>query len=1137
MCVFCHLHLHTEYSLLDGVSRIGETLEKAKEAGMNACAITDHGVMYGIFEFWSKAKDIGIKPILGCEVYVAPNSRFEKKAQEDGKRYHHLTLLAKNKEGYRNLVNLVSLGFKEGFYYKPRIDKELLEKYSKGIICLTGCPGSPINQSLLKNDFKKAEEWTEFLGNTFDDFYFELMRSNIKELSHLEERQHKLNRKYKLDYVCTVDTHYTDPSDYMIQEIAWCIADGKKIDDPNRRQYGSQEFYFKTTDQMLDLFSDIPAAVENTEKIANMVEEYSILNDRIQPKYKKLKKGENAKDKLKEMAFEKASNRYEKLTKDLKDRIDYELQVIDEKGYNDYFLVVQDYIKWAKDQDILVGPGRGSGAGSVVAYILEITNIDPIRWKLIFERFLNPERNSPPDFDVDFQDDKRDELFKYMTREYGEDCTSFICTFGRLKTKAAIRDVARVMGIDLSIADRLSKLVIVKFGRVHTWDMMMEESIEFKTMVEQDSRLEELGRYVRKLENISRHISIHACGYLVTPDPITNYLPVQLETKGGEKTLTQIEGGPLEYLGFMKFDFLGLANLTIIKNALAQIKNTCGKDINIDEIPLDDKKTFKLFQEGNTTGIFQFESDGMKKYLKDLKPTRLEDLFFMTSAYRPGPMKYIPDYILRKQGRQAVTYLHKDLEPILKDTYGFAIYQEQVMEIAVKFAGYSLGQADMLRRAMGKKKPEIMAKEKEVFIERASKNGHPRHLAEEVFAYLEPFADYGFNLSHAASYSMISYQTAYLKANYPIEFVAGLMQTDLGNADKITRDLIEARAMDIKILPPDVNESAVDFTIVSNTTIRFGLGAIKGASTQIMQNIVTERQENGKFDSLDDIVKRVGVDNVTKKDLEFLVKVGALDSFGFRSQLIETIPIVYEKYQVEKKQTAGGQQGLFSLMSEDQQKENDITPLVDIKQEDNMERLIWEKDLLGVFVSEHPLDKYTHLLSDLTVYNITKCKSKKDEKKVKILCLIGEVKTITTKKGDAMAFLTLEDTSGNLETVVFPRTFITLKEKINLYKDKPVIAIGDMNERDDKLSLILKDLYLANSPRIEEITEVQESIKINIINETDKKNLEYLKKLITENIGESELTIVYGSVVKKKSIKRKVKLTPEFMDLLKKYQI
>jgi len=1121
---FVHLHAHSEYSLLDGVAKIPAYVSRVKEYGMNAAALTDHGVMYGSFEFWQECKNQGIKPIIGCEVYVAKRSRFDKTPGIDDKRYH-LTLLAKNKTGYHNLLKIVSKAFIEGFYYKPRIDKELLSEYGKGIIALSGCLGSNFNQYLLSGETQKAIDWIKFLQKSCNDVYIELQRNGIQEAHDLIPKQIEIAKKLKIPYLATCDTHYIDQDDHKVQEIVWCISDGKKLEDPTRRQYGSTEFYIKSPEELMELFADYPEAVTNTQKLADSVEEYNVMFERVQPKYNIKISSAETKKKLKENVFAKLPNRYKKLTPVLQERIDYELEIIHEKGYDDYFLVVEDYVDWARKQGILVGPGRGSGAGSVVAYILGITDLDPFEFDLIFERFLNPERPSPPDFDIDFQDDRRDELFQYMSEKYGHDNTSFIGTFGRLKTKAAIRDVARVMGIDLQVADRLSKMVIVKFGRVHSMEKMRSEVKEFDSIIKGSDELEELAQYVSKLENLARHVSIHACGYLVTPTPITDYVPIQKEVRG-DKLITQVEGHNIEYLGLMKFDFLGLSNLTVIQNTLKQIKKSQGKTIDMNKLTLDDAKTYELFQKGDTTGIFQFESEGMKKYLKDLKPNKFEDLIFLNAAYRPGPMKYIPDYILRKEGKQKVDYIHPSLEPILKNTFGFAIYQEQVINIAVKFANYSLGEADMLRRAMGKKKPEVMAKEKDLFFERAVKNGQKKEIAEKIFSYLEPFADYGFNKSHSAAYSLIAYQTAYLKAHYPLEFLAGLMETDINAIDKLERDLKEARNMGIKLLPPDINKSSSDFKIEGKKMIRFGLAGIKGVSNKSIDNIIKTREKENTFQNLDDLITKVGGEKLSKKDLENLIKVGALDDFGSRNQLLEILPIVFAKVKKLEEAMQGGQAMLFGETSSN--KETLATPLSNIIKETDTEKLNWERELLGIYLSKHPIDKYskTIFLNKFTL--LEKAKAMTSGNKIKSIVLLSKVKKIYTKNGSkAMAFVDFEDKGGKVSGVVFPDTY----ERVNseLLENSVVFIQATTNIRNDEFSLILEDIAKADE------IKSQNAMTIDISKEKDKNRLQSIKDAIIQNPGRVKLTIFYGDNSTKKSIEKKVNLTPEFITILKNY--
>jgi DNA polymerase-3 subunit alpha len=804
------------------------------------------------------------------------------------------------------------------------------------------------------------------------------------------------------------------------------------------------------------------------------------------------------------------------------------LEIIDQKGYNDYFLVVYDYIAWARANDIIVGPGRGSGAGSVIAYILKITNLDPFKWNLIFERFLNPERPSPPDFDVDFQDDKRDQLFTYMSGKYGKENTSFIGTFGRLKTKAAIRDVARVMGIDLAVADRLSKMVIVKFGKVFKMEKMRHELKEFDELIKESPDLEQLAKYVMKLEDIARHVSVHACGYLVTPEPITDYVPIQIETKEGNKTITQFEGSYLEPLGLMKFDFLGLRNLTIIDKALKLIEEKHGIKIDMDKISEVDEKTFDLFKAGNTTGVFQFESDGMKKYLKDLQPTEIEDLVFLNAAYRPGPMQYIPNYIDRKFGREKVEYLHETLEPILKTTFGFAIYQEQVISIAVAYAGYSMGEADMLRRAMGKKKVEVMVKEKEKFITKAAEQGHPEQLSRDIFAYLEPFADYGFNRSHSACYSMIAYHTAYLKANYPVEFIASLLETECGNPDKFKNILKETIDIHIKLLPPTLNDSFRYFNIENKVEIRFGFAGIKGLGERVSENIVNEREKNGKYLSLEDLIVRVGAENLSKKDLEVLIKTGCVDDFGYRTQLLSALPIIFDKNSKDAKSSSGGQSGLFD-MHVDEIKIMNKTTMPTPPRETDYERLVWEKDLLGIFMSSHPLSNFEYLNRNKDLDKLSDVEKYADKTSFKTLAIINRYKVIHTKaSGKAMAFADIEDLHTKIEGVIFPKVYEKLVDKIQ--EMVPFIFIGTISYKDDKPSALIDDIitieeYTANKP-----------IQINICEENDQEKLKTLKNFISNNKGDTKLQIFYGNKYDPKTITQLVDLTPEFLKFIKEYK-
>lgn len=1129
---YTHLHVHSEFSLLDGLIKIPDLIAKVKDFGMNSVALTDHGVMYGTYEFWKKCREAGIKPIIGVEAYVALRTRFDKVAKIDDKRYH-LVLLAKNLEGYKNLVKLVTAAHLEGFYYRPRIDKELIKKYGKGLIGLSACLAGVVNNHLHNKQEKKAKQWADFLKNNLDEFYIEIQRNGVKEAEKLVPTQLKFAEENSLPVVATCDSHYLNKEDWYAQEVLWAINDGKKMDDDSRRKAWSEEFYIKSNEEINKLYEDIPQAVENTQKIAESIEEFDITFDRIQPKYKKLEQGENAKNVLKRMTFEGAEQRYGKITKEIQDRIEYELDLIHKKGYDDYFLVVQDYVTWAMGKGIMVGPGRGSGAGSVVAYSLKITNLDPFKFELYFERFLNPERMSPPDFDIDFQDDRRDELFTYMSKTYGRDNTSFIGTFGRMKTRSAIRDVSRVLDIDLEVADRLSKMVDVKFGKVAHMTDMIDKNSEFRDIINSDPQLKKLSEIVQKVEGISRHVSTHACGYLVTPTPTVNYVPLQKETRGGTRIMSQIEGSSLEDLGLMKFDFLGLTNLTIIRNTIEIIKQSRNEVLDIDNISLEDNGTYELFQRTETTAVFQFESDGIRKYLKDLKPTVFEDLIFLIAAYRPGPMKLISDYIDRKYGRQKVMYLHKKLEPILKNTYGIAIYQEQVLRIAVDMAGYSLGEADILRRAIGKKKSEVMKAEKEKFINGCIKEGHSKDVANKLYAYIEPFADYGFNRAHAASYALISYQTAYLKVHYPIEFLAGLMQTDLEVSDKIARDILEAERMGIKVLPPHINKSDVGFKIEGEKEIRFGLAAIKNVGVKIIKNIVAEREEGGNFNNLDELIVRVGTKNLTKKVLECLIKTGTMDQFGEKNALLEIMPIIVDRINKIEKKSQGGQSGLFET---DQGKvQMGPTPLPDVRKVSEREKLSWEKELIGTYLTSHPLKKYRKYYGE-DILDAAAVKKMSKDRTVKVGGIIADKRKIITKRGNRpMAFIRIECIQDSIEGVVFNGIYEKYRDKLEL--ERPYVFIGKTACRQGQVSLIIDEMKSFSSFE-PSITNGNSTITLDISKEKSPMKLRVLKQTIVDNPGDYKLVIYYSDSngkKQKKELKKRIKMTRAVKDIIEEY--
>ena len=854
--MFTHLHLHTEYSLLDATIRVSDLIEKLQNSGMKSCAVTDHGSMYGIFKFQQQMKDAGLKPIIGCEIYIAPRSMQEKEFGIDNE-YYHLVLLAKNLEGYKNLMKIVSIAHMEGFYYKPRIDIETLSKYTEGIIALSACLAGPLSKPILKSDPKLARENAKKYKEMFkDSFYVEIQRNGMDEQNLVNEELLKISKELELPLVATCDSHYLNKEDAEIQEILWCISDGYTMDDPNRRRMPTNEFYVKTPEEMQGLFKDIPEALENTQKISDSVEEYNITFDRVEIPYPDLPKGETAKTYLKKLTYEGAKEKYEKVDKKLEERIEYELDIIHDKGYDDYFLVVRDIVKFCRENDIVVGM-RGSGCGSVVAYAIDITVIEPISWELYFERFLNPERPSPPDFDIDIADKRRDEVINYTIQKYGAENVKQIGTFSKLQTRQAIRDVARVIGVDLTVADELSKMVEIVFGKAKSLDHMIEHNPEFAQIINSSDKTRHLAEIVRKVSGLCRGVSTHACGILITPLPVVEYCPIQKDAHGEGIGMTQYEMFDIEAVGLMKFDFLGLRNLNIIGAALKKIEKNKGIKIDLSKIDKQDEKSFDLLKSGHTIGIFQLESEGMKRTIRMLQPENMEDICYILSAYRPGPMQFIPDYANVKKGKQKPDYIVDELEPILSITNGVITYQEQVMKIAEIVAGYSLGAADILRRAMGKKKLDVMNAEKPTFIEGGLKNGFKKEDVEKLWERLVQFANYGFNKAHSASYATIAYWTAFLKANYPLEYMAALLEGDLEKFDRVILDLNECERLGIDVLPPDINKSDFYFTVEDEKSIRFGLAGIKNIGNDIVKYISKEKKENGQYKHLDDFVHRV----------------------------------------------------------------------------------------------------------------------------------------------------------------------------------------------------------------------------------------------------------------------------------------
>lgn len=1158
---FTHLHVHTEYSLLDGVNKIPKLYERIKDLGMNSVAISDHGVMYGVAEFWKKSGDYGVKPIIGCEIYVAPKERTLRETVE-GIKYYHLLLLAKNFQGYQNLLKIVSTGQLEGMYYKPRVDRETLNKYSEGLICTSACMAGPISRHILRREYDKAEDWLKFLKNTFNDnFYIELQRHgydgsdafegisesdivdtldssgseesidniNLQKFSNIKLRE--FADKYKIPLVATTDAHYLQKEDKDVQTVLFAVKDGKLITEPDCR-HGYEGTYILSPEEMETKFADCKEAVDNTQRIDEQIESFSIAFDRVQPRFWNVPEGETAGSELKRQTYDGALRKYKKLNtenpqkyeeilndlhkndyestkkelgEDLYERLRYELDVIHDKGYDDYFLVVSDIMKFAARSGILMGV-RGSVAGSAAAHCLDIVEVDPIKWELYFERFLNPERPSPPDIDMDIQDDRRDEIIAYVEEKYGKDAVAAILAVGRLKTKAAIRDVSRVMGIDLKVADRLSKMVHVLFGKVYTIDKMMKEDEEFKRIIESDPKLQEMAAIVQKIENMSRHSSVHACGHLITPGPIVNYAPLQLEAGGG-RTVVQFEGPWLEELGLMKFDFLGLRTLTIVKRTIEIIQKKYGITVDFYNIPASDKKTFELFSRGETIGVFQFESPPMQQYLKELKPETQEDICFMVAAYRPGAMKYIPDYIKVKNGLKEASYLIPELEPILGVTNGYMVYQEQLMRLSVDVAGYNMGQADSLRKAVGKKKMDVMQKEEPKLKEGVMKKGYSQEVADKLWNMILPFADYGFNKAHAAGYAVLAYKCAYLKAHYPLEFITALIHSDLENLDRVTIDIQEARRMGYEVLPPNINKSGVYFEPENNNSIRFGLGAIKNVGVKACERIIEERL-NGEYLNLDDFVFRVGSEFINKRILEALIKSGAMDDFGDRNALLKVMPEILQKLNVKSKKRDEAQTDLFGFDLEEtdqpQKQFFNATLLPDVEPASDHDKMNWEKDYMGLFISTHPLHKFSWVEIFPDYISANQIDETKPGKNVKMLCMLTTFKFVYTKKDNSkMAILTFEDMTGKVDAVIFPKTFEKYKQFLN--ESSPLIIRGVINEREDRKSLIVNSLEHAN------VLGEPKKITVDITGVTDKEELNCLKEVLTDTPDSTEVKIIYGS--------------------------
>ena len=1118
---FAHLHVHTEYSLLDGSNKIKEYVSRVKELGMNSAAITDHGVMYGVIDFYREARKQGIKPILGCEVYVAPNSRFDRETAGGESRYHHLVLLAENNTGYANLMKIVSRGFTEGYYYKPRVDKDLLRQYHEGIIALSACLAGEVQRYLsrgLTEEAKKvALEYQDIFGK--GNFFLEMQDHGIPEQQLVNQRQIQLSKETGIELVVTNDIHYTYAEDAKPHDILLCIQTGKKLDDENRMRYEGGQYYVKSPQEMEALFPYAKQALENTQKIANRCEVEIEFGVTKLPKYD-VPDGMTSWEYLNKLCWEGLEKHYGAPSRELKERLRYELDTIRNMGYVDYFLIVWDFIKYAKDHGIAVGPGRGSAAGSIVSYCLEITNIDPIRYQLLFERFLNPERVTMPDIDVDFCFERRQEVIDYVVRKYGKDRVVQIVTFGTLAARGVIRDVGRVMDLPYAFVDSIAKMIPQELNI--TIDKALQMNPELRKTYENDPQVKLLIDMCKRLEGLPRHSSMHAAGVVIGQREIDDFVPLSRASDGS--ITTQFTMTTLEELGLLKMDFLGLRTLTVIQNAV-QLAKSKNPELDMDQIDYNDKQVLSYIGTGKTDGIFQLESGGMKGFMKELKPNSLEDIIAGISLYRPGPMDFIPQYIRGKNDAGSITYDCPQLEPILAPTYGCIVYQEQVMQIVRDLAGYTLGRSDLLRRAMSKKKGDVMQKERQIFVYGDEENGVPgcikngidEKTANKIYDEMIDFAKYAFNKSHAAAYAVVSYQTAYLKYYYPVEYMAALMTSVIENPSKVAEYIYACRQMNIQILSPDINRGIGNFSVDGNN-IRYGLTAIKSIGRPVIASIIEDRDEFGPFKNLEDFISRMSVkDGLNKRAIEHLIKSGALDCLGgTRKQFMSIYVQIVDHVNQEKKYAMTGQMTLFDMVGEEEKEQFEIK-LPDVGEYSKENLLAFEKEVLGVYLSGHPLqeyeDKWRKSISATTLDfqpDEETGRAKVHDGTREIVGGMITAKTIKhTKTNQMMAFLSLEDLVGTVEVIVFPRDYEKNREYLEI--DKKIFVKGRVSEEEERPSKLICETIIPFEQTKKELW-VQFSDKEDFL-----RNEHILYGYLADSEGDDEV-VIYCQ--KERAIKR-----------------